>query len=338
MSELEVSAGAAEAGERLDRVLAARYPDLSRAHLQSLIESGEVVVNGAHAKSGLKLRAGDSITGTVTPPRPLYHLVPENIPLDIIYEDADILVVNKPAGMVVHPAPGHASGTLVNALLARVPALAEAYATNATPTDEGDDDQTDSAESSFDSNGTVRPGIVHRLDKDTSGLLVVAKNDAAQRALVAQMKAHTMLKEYLTLVEGSVQPPAGVIDAPIGRDPAARKEMTVMRPSDVPRRAKEAQTTYEVLEYLARHSYVSCRLRTGRTHQIRVHMAWLGHAVVGDQVYGRRKTSLDSIHRQFLHAARLGLHLPGSGEWREFVAPLPADLDAALTEARALTQ
>jgi 23S rRNA pseudouridine1911/1915/1917 synthase len=237
----------------------------------------------------------------IPPPAPLAHLAPEAIPLDIVYEDDDILVINKPAGMVVHPAPGHSSGTLVNALLHHVPNL--------------------------NINGNQRPGIVHRLDKDTSGLLVAAKHDVALGNLIEQMKNRETTKIYLTLLEGNLQPPAGIIDAPIGRDPAQRKQM------DVVSRGKPARTHYKVLQYLTQHTYVEARLETGRTHQIRVHFSHLSHPVVADTIYGRRKPSLN-LKRQFLHAHRLGLKLPSTGEYREFEAPLPSDLQLALEEAR----
>lgn len=292
---------AEEIGERLDKVLVALRPDLSRAHVQRLIDEEKLTINGKSSKSGYKLRNGDKLRLVIPPPEPLLHLQPEAIPLDIIYEDADIIMINKPAGLVVHPAPGHNSGTLVNALLHHVPGL--------------------------NINGNQRPGIVHRLDKDTSGLLVAAKNDAALGNLIQQMKNHETTKIYLTLLEGNLQPPAGIVDAPIGRDPNQRKQM------DIVPNGKPARTHYKVLEYLPKHSYVEARLETGRTHQIRVHFAHLNHPVVGDLIYGRRKPTLN-LKRQFLHAHRLGLKLPSSGEYREFEAPLPADLQRALEQAR----
>jgi 23S rRNA pseudouridine1911/1915/1917 synthase len=297
----EYSVAKSEAGERLDKLVAAQRPDLSRAHIQRLTEEGRLHVNGKQAKAGLKLRGGENITLYIPAPKPLAHLAPENIPLDIIYEDADVIVINKPAGLVVHPAAGHASGTLVNALLHHVPNL--------------------------NINGNQRPGIVHRLDKDTSGLLVAAKTDAALNNLILQMKNRETLKEYLTLVEGNLQPPLGIIDAPIGRDPKQRKQMAVVR------HGKAARTHYKTLEYLENHTLVEARLETGRTHQIRVHFAYMRHPVVGDPVYGYRKASLP-LRRQFLHAAKLGFKLPSSGEYREFEAPLPADLSNILEKAR----
>lgn len=289
-----------EIGERLDKVLVALRPELSRSHVQRLIDEARLTINGKPGKSGYKLRSGDKLRLVIPPPEPLPHLQAEDIPLDIIYEDADIIVINKPAGLVVHPAPGHSSGTLVNALLHHVPGL--------------------------NINGNQRPGIVHRLDKDTSGLLVAAKHDAALGNLIEQMKNHETTKVYLTLLEGNLQPPAGIIDAPIGRDPSQRKQM------DVVSNGKPARTHYKVLQYLPQHTYVEARLETGRTHQIRVHFANMRHPVAGDTIYGRRKPTLE-LKRQFLHAHRLGLKLPSTGEYREFEAPLPDDLERALEKA-----
>ena len=288
-----------EAGSRIDKVLATLRADLSRAHIQRLIDEKRLLVNGKPGKSGAKLRGGEALTLFIPAAQPLAHLEPENIPLEVIYEDEAVIVINKPAGLVVHPAPGHTNGTLVNALLYHVPNL--------------------------NINGNQRPGIVHRLDKDTSGLLVAAKTDAALGNLIEQMKNRETLKEYRTLVEGNLQPPSGIIDAPIGRDPAQRKQMTVTR------NGKSARTHYTTIEQFAHHTYVNARLETGRTHQIRVHLAYLKHPVVGDQVYGQRKPSLP-LKRQFLHAYKLGFKLPTTGEYREFEAPLPQDLAAILAK------
>jgi len=305
-AELTHTVEAGQVGERLDKLLTELKPELglSRAHVHRLVDENNVTVNGKSSKAGYKLRINDTLWVRFPPPVPLHHLIPENIPLDIVYEDADMMVINKPAGLVVHPAPGHESGTLVNALLYHVPGLSI--------------------------NGNERPGIVHRLDKDTSGLLVVAKTDAALQTLINQMKERTILKEYFTLVEGNVQPPNGIIDAPIGRDPSQRKQMAIVN------NGKPARTAYYVREELSKHSYVQARLETGRTHQIRVHFAYLGHPVVGDPVYGRRK-QLVPLKRQFLHAYKLGLRLPSSQEYREWEVPLPEDLQIALEEARQIT-
>jgi 23S rRNA pseudouridine1911/1915/1917 synthase len=230
-------------------------------------------------------------------------LTAESIPLNVVYEDTDLLVVDKPAGMVVHPAPGHSGGTLVNALLAHVPEL---------ELDMGDE---------------ARPGIVHRLDKDTSGLIVVAKNRAAHDMLSRQMAARSMLKEYVALVAGKPAPPAGVIDAPIARDRRDRQRMAVVAGG------RAARTHFTTEQELGRYTLIKATLETGRTHQIRVHMASIGHPVLGDPVYGKR-TLKDAaalgIHRQFLHARKLGLRLPSSDEWREFTSELPGDLRDAL--------
>ncbi len=290
-----------EAGERPDKLLVGLRPDLSRAHIQRLIDEKRLLVNGKPGKAGLKLRGGEDLILYIPAAQPLPHLEAESIPLDVVYEDESVIVINKPAGLVVHPAPGHYNGTLVNALLYHVPGL--------------------------NINGSQRPGIVHRLDKDTSGLLVAAKTDAALGNLIEQMKQRLTLKEYRTLVEGNLQPPAGIVDAAIGRDPGQRKQMAVTR------NGKPARTHYEVIEYLPRHTYVNARLETGRTHQIRVHMAYMKHPVVGDQVYGQRKPSL-KLGRQFLHAYKLGFRLPTTGQYREFEAPLPPDLEAALKQAQ----
>jgi len=289
-------------GVRVDKYVAEAVPDLSRAAVQRLIDEGRILVNGAVVKASYRLEPGDAISVEIPPPVDV-SIAPEAIPLDVVYEDADILVVNKPAGMVVHPAFGHASGTLVNAVLAHCPDLAGV-------------------------GGELRPGIVHRLDKDTSGLIVVAKGDAALRDLQAQFKGREVRKAYLALVEGHVSPPTGLIDAPIGRDPRARKKMAV-----VPRGGREAQTEYRALEFYDAHTLVEAHPLTGRTHQIRIHMAFIGHPIVGDPVYGFRKQRAKAP-RLFLHAARLGFRLPSTGEWREFQAPLPDDLAAVLERLR----
>jgi 23S rRNA pseudouridine1911/1915/1917 synthase len=294
-----LSALVADAGERLDRAIAGQFGDISRSYAAALIEAGAVRVNGTIAgKPGQRLKAGDRISIEMPSPRPS-GLAAEDIPLNVVYEDTDLLVIDKPAGMVVHPAPGHSGGTLVNALLARLPGL---------ELDMGDE---------------ARPGIVHRLDKDTSGLIVVAKRRAAHEILSRQMAARAMLKEYVAVVAGKLDPPAGLIDAPIARDPRDRQRMAV-----VPH-GRAARTRYATERELGRYSLVKAVLETGRTHQIRVHMASVGHPILGDPVYGRR-TLKDAatlgLTRQFLHARKLGLTLPSTGEWREFTSPLPADL------------
>jgi 23S rRNA pseudouridine1911/1915/1917 synthase len=303
-------------GLRLDRGLANALPDRSRSEVQRWIKEGRVLLHGEPAKASIKLAAGDVVT-IVLPVEPqAVDLAGEELPLAIVYEDNDLLVIDKPAGMVVHPAPGHSAGTLVNAVLHHCPGIAGV-------------------------GGERRPGIVHRLDKDTSGLIVVAKHDLAMRSLQAQFKARTVFKEYLALVEGKLQPEQGRISAPIGRHPTERKRMAVLAPgSQGAADGRDAVTSYRVLSVytgsvygrstsVASFSLVSAVLHTGRTHQIRVHFAWLQHPVVGDTLYGFRTPRLP-LDRQFLHAHRLRLRLPSSGEEREFVAPLPADLQGVL--------
>jgi 23S rRNA pseudouridine1911/1915/1917 synthase len=301
-----------EAGQRLDRAIVAALPELTRTHVQQLIERGSATVNGAAAKAGYKLRAGDYVAVTPPPPAPP-RLAPEPLPLSVVYEDDAILVLDKPAGLVVHPAPGHPAGTLVNAVLAHAPGV--------------------------EMNGTPRPGIVHRLDKDTSGLIVVAKTDAARLDLVDQFARRQVQKEYVALVLG-YPPPTATIEAPIGRDPRRRQRMAVTPGG------RAAQTEVATIETLPGSTLVRARPHTGRTHQIRVHLAALGHPIAGDAVYGpggplviapgpNRPARHVILPRQFLHATRLGFRLPGAGEWREFASPLPADLAAVLAALRA---
>jgi 23S rRNA pseudouridine1911/1915/1917 synthase len=281
-------------GERLDRVLADLLPNVSRAHIQRLIKEGEVTVDRKTiTKPSTRLEEHATLTIHIPAAEP-QPLVAERIPLDIIYQDDEIIVVNKPAGMVVHPAAGHADGTLVNALLAYVPQLALV-------------------------GGTRRPGIVHRLDKDTSGLIVVALTEAARLSLKVQFQERTVQKRYLALVEGVLSPEEGVIDAPIGRNKHRRKRMAVTRDG------REAQTEYHTLQVFDNHTLVEAVPRTGRTHQIRVHFASIGHPLAGDQVYGWRKRTVP-LKRHFLHACQLSFALPGSGRVLTFDAPLPNDL------------
>jgi 23S rRNA pseudouridine1911/1915/1917 synthase len=290
-------------GERLDRAVAARLPELSRSYAANLIERGHISVNGVPAtKAGHKLKPGDLISVDVPAPEPS-GLQAENIPLSVVYEDADLLVIDKPAGMVVHPAPGHAGGTLVNALLAHVPEL---------ELDMGDE---------------ARPGIVHRLDKDTSGLMVVAKRRPAHEALSRQMAARTMRKEYLALVRGKPNPPAAVIEAPIARDARDRQRMAVVQGG------RPARTRYSLEQVYGSYTLVRCVLETGRTHQIRVHMSSTGHPILGDPIYGKptlKDANRLGLTRQFLHATKLGFTIPSTGEWREFDSPLPEELHRVL--------
>ncbi len=287
-------------GERLDKVIAAELPALSRTQAQRLIEDGFVTLAGkVVTKVGQRLDHPAAIEVRIPPPAPAGNL-PEAIPLDIVFENDDLLVINKPAGMVVHPAAGHVQGTLVNAVLGHAPDL------------EGVGD-------------AQRPGIVHRLDKDTSGLIVVAKTDAAHRELQRQFKDREVEKNYLALLDGQPPTDTGRIEAAIGRDVRERKRMAVVPE----RQGRPAVTEYKVVEKFAAHTLVEARLLTGRTHQLRLHFAYLKCPIVGDRVYGRRTPSLP-LDRQFLHAARLTLKLPGSGQARTFTAPLPDDLAKVL--------
>lgn len=287
-------------GGRLDRLLAEEVRGLSRTRLQSLIRQGFVLVDGREcSRPGLRLVGGERVRLIVPPAEPS-ELQPESIPLEIVYEDENLLLVNKPAGMVVHPAAGHQSGTLVHAALAHAPEL------------EG-------------VGGERRPGVVHRLDRDTSGLILLAKNDRTHQWLQRQFKERTVEKVYLALVDGLPPTPTGRIEAPLGRDLRQRKRMAVTTET----RGRAAQTLYRLARAYRSHSLLELRPLTGRTHQIRVHLAFLGCPVVGDTVYGRKRPSLP-VTRQMLHAWRLRLRLPDEVEARTFEAPLPADFTAAL--------
>jgi len=295
--------GDSEGGGRLDRFVAAQRPELSRTTVQRLIDDGFVTLNGSICKASDKVEPGDVIVVRIPPPVTT-ELIAEDIPLSIVYEDNDLVVIDKPAGLVVHPAAGHDSGTLVNALLGHLPDLG----------------------STGGIGGEVRPGIVHRLDKDTSGLIVVAKNDRALQFLQEQFKSRTIKKMYLALVDGLVTPPEGIIDAPIGRSKHDRKKMAVTHAG------RSARTRYRVIQVYHNPdlSLVEAYPETGRTHQIRVHLAWLKHPLVGDEVYGRQHPRVP-CERHFLHAASLTLTLP-NGEVRTFTAPLPPDLQRVLDQ------
>lgn len=296
-------------GQRLDRALAELRPDLSRTRAQVAIKAGEVTVNGKPAKPSLFLEIGQrlalapslgqSSAAALGAARPQ----PEAIPLRVVYEDDRLLVVDKPAGLVTHPAPGHPTGTLVNALLAHAPGMDE------------------------ESDNPQRPGIVHRLDKDTSGLIVIAKDAATHTALAAQMKEHAMVKRYIALVEGHVDPAQGEIEAPIGRDPRQRMRMAIVSET---RGGRAARTRFRTLQALPGRTLLEVQLETGRTHQIRVHLAAIHHPVVGDPVYGRPQPPKPP--RQFLHAAHLEFRHPWTGEWLVFDAPLPDDLATFLAQ------
>ncbi len=289
-------------GERIDKALAAAYSDLSRSQWQQLIAEGHVTVEGEIPKASLRLEGGEEVHA-VLPEVKESEIVAQEIPLDIIYEDDDMLAINKPADMVVHPSPGHSEGTLVNAVLGYCPNL------------EG-------------VGGERRPGIVHRLDKETSGLILVAKNDLALRHLQRQFKRRTIKKTYLALVEGHVQPPQALVDAPIGRDPNHRQRMAVIAPGSSAR-SRRAQTEYQLLRIYGDYSLLECYPRTGRTHQIRVHLAFAGFPIVGDTTYGRRKQRLE-LDRHFLHASALTFERPADDKELSLEAPLPEELKAML--------
>ncbi len=292
-----------EAGQRLDRYLTSMLGDISRTAVQQLILDGSVLVNGRTSKPGYALRVGEEVQVVQLAPKTrISNNRPAMLPLAIVYEDSDLMVVNKAAGMVVHPAHGHSDDTLVNALLAYYPDLQGV---------EG-----------------LRPGIVHRLDKDTSGLIIVAKNAHTQVALIEQMRRHEVIKRYLALVEGVVSLDQGSIDAPIGRDPRHRQQMAITATA-----SKEARTHFRVLERFNRHTLLLLQLETGRTHQIRVHLKAIGHPVVGDPVYGSGNSSGSlPLKRQFLHAYQLAFTHPSTGNMLELEAPLPSDLESVLSQ------
>ena len=294
--EFDVETG----GPRLDRFLAGKQTGLSRSQLHRLIVNGSVLLNGSAVKPSQRVQIGDRVSVTVPAPRPL-DLVPQSMPLTVVHQDAHIVVIDKPAGLSVHPGPGHPDHTLVNGLLALCPDI------------QGVGDG-------------IRPGIVHRLDKDTSGLMVVAKHHSAHRALSDQIKAREVTKGYLALAAGALNPPNGQVDAPIFRDPRHRKRMAVVPGG------RESLTRYQVLERFAGFSLLELYLETGRTHQIRVHLAHLGHPLLGDVLYGRPSPLL---HRHFLHAHHLGFRHPFSGEPIEFRCGLPEDLARVVDELRA---
>ncbi len=290
---------AGTSGSRLDRFVADRLPELSRTRTREIIDAGLVAVNGRPGKASLKLEDGDIVIVTVPPEKPV-ALAPEDIPLAVLYEDDDLLVIDKPAGLPVHPAPGHPGHTLVNAVLNHLPKLAREA-------------------------GDLRPGIVHRLDKDTSGLILVARNRAAQANLSAQFAARSVAKTYLVLVRGILTPDRGIIEASIGRDTRNRQRMAVVD------RGRAARTAYQVLHVYSGYTLAEIHPETGRTHQIRVHLNAIGYPVVGDATYG---VAAPFLSRQFLHAHRLTFRLPATGEEVTFTSPLPPDLERALAAIR----
>ncbi|MDR7318607.1 RluA family pseudouridine synthase [Brevibacillus nitrificans] len=287
------TADSTDNSERIDKYITLQNEDWSRSQVQAWIKEGRVTVNGDVVKNNYKLQEDDEITLRVPPPKEM-AIQPESMPLDIVYEDSDVVVVNKPRGLVVHPAPGHYSGTLVNGLLAHCKDLSGI-------------------------NGVLRPGIVHRIDKDTSGLLMVAKNDKAHMGLAEQLKEHTVNRKYVAIVHGVIQHEMGTIDAPIGRDPKNRQQMAVVFEN-----SKPAVTHFIVLERFKEFTLVELKLETGRTHQIRVHMKYIGYPLAGDPKYGPKNTL--ELDGQALHAKTLGFTHPRTGEHLEFEADLPQDL------------
>ena len=289
MEKMEHIISEEQAGDRIDKVVSTLDPEWSRSQVQHWIKDGNVLVNGASIKTNYKCSLNDKLEIIIPEPEAL-DVIAEEMDLEIFYEDADVLVVNKPKGMVVHPAPGHMTGTLVNGLMAHCKDLSGI-------------------------NGVLRPGIVHRIDKDTSGLLMVAKNDMAHESLVNQLVAKSVTRKYKALVHGNIQHDHGTIDAPLGRDQKDRQSMTVVD------NGKNAVTHFNVLERFKDFTFVECQLETGRTHQIRVHMKYIGYPLAGDPKYGPKKT-LD-LGGQALHAGLLGFDHPRTGEYLEFEAPLP---------------
>lgn len=286
-----------DAEMRIDKYISNNIAQLTRSAVQGICESGGVSVNGSSAVKNYKLRAGDVIAVDIPELQPM-DAVPENIPLDIVYEDNDLLVVNKPKGMVVHPAHGNYNGTMVNALLYHCGASLSGI------------------------NGVIRPGIVHRIDKNTSGLLIVAKNDASHLKLAEQIKVHSFTREYEAIAAGYFKETSGTVDAPIGRHKTDRKKMCVTAEN-----SRNAVTHYEVMRQFGGYAHVRLRLETGRTHQIRVHLAYIGHPVLGDDVYGKQYRGIDG---QCLHARKIGFIHPSTGEYMEFTSPLPDYFTALL--------
>ena len=302
MEPIRLRASEESKNQRLDAFLASSLDGLTRSQATRLIESGEVAVNGRAVSKSYKLAGGEDIAVTLPEPEPV-EAVPQDIPLDVVYEDADVIVVNKPSGMVVHPAPGHPDGTLVNALL---------YHCAGTLSGVG---------------GALRPGIVHRIDRDTSGLIIAAKNDAAHQYLSAQLADHTLARTYECIVVGALREDRGTVDAPIARHPTDRKRMAVVAGG------REAVTHWEVIARYPGYTHVRCRLETGRTHQIRVHMAYIGHPILGDTVYGAKK-EIPGLTGQCLHAVGLRFLHPRTHEVVELSCPLPEEFTRMLQKIR----
>ena len=294
-----LTVGAEDAGKRMDKYLAEQFPECTRSYLQKLLKDGNVRISGKPVKASAKTVVGACIELVI--PEPVEaEILPEAIALDILYEDSDVILINKPKGMVVHPAAGHTTGTLVNALMYHCQGNLSGI------------------------NGVLRPGIVHRIDKDTTGVLVVCKNDKAHNELARQLKEHSITRRYRAIVCGNIKEEEGTVDAPLGRHPRERKKMAIVKTG-----GKRALTHYRVLERFGSYTYIECQLETGRTHQIRVHMASLGHPLLGDEVYGRTKSPFHT-EGQTLHAMTLGFVHPTTGEYMEFTAPLPEYFDRIL--------
>ncbi len=292
-----------EIGKRIDVYISSFRDDLSRSQVQKLIENGKITINGKETKNNYKLRKNDIIEIEIPDPEPL-DIVPEDIPLDICYEDKDIIIINKPQGMVVHPAPGHYSGTIVNAIMYHC----------------GDD--------LSGINGCMRPGIVHRIDKDTSGIIVIAKSDSAHKSLAEQLACHSITRKYYAIVTGNLKEDTGTIDKPVGRNPKDRKKMAVVEGG------RRAVTHYKVLErFGSKYTLIEAQLETGRTHQIRVHLASIGHPLLGDTVYGSEKQPF-KLQGQVLHAKVLGFIHPSTGEYVEFESPLPEYYEKLILKLR----
>lgn len=288
---------------RLDKYLAEQFPEQTRSYLQKLIKEGQVLVNGKTVKSGYQLSKGDEVSVTIPEPKEL-DVEPQKMELDIVYEDEDVILINKPKGMVVHPAPGHTTDTLVNGLLYHC------------------------KDNLSGINGVARPGIVHRIDRDTTGILIVCKNDMAHNSIAAQLKEHSINRRYRALVHGNLKEDTGTVEGPIGRHPVDRKKMAINE-----RNGKPAVTHYTVLERFGNYTLIECKLETGRTHQIRVHMTSIGHPLVGDEVYGPAKCPF-KLQGQCLHAMVLGFVHPRTGEYMEFSADLPEYFEDLLKKLR----
>ena len=304
MDQKLIQASAEYSGIRIDRFLSEHFPEHSRSYIQKLIRDGQISIAGAAVKPNYKITGTEEIS-LLIPDQVIPDILPEDIPLDILYEDQDLIVINKPKGMVVHPAAGHYSGTLVNALMYHCK-----------------DDLSGI-------NGVMRPGIVHRIDRNTTGSLLVCKNDFAHNAIAEQLKVHSITRKYRAIVHGNLKNDQGTVDAPIGRHPVDRKKMAVD-----PRNGRDAITHYQVLERFGNYTYIECQLETGRTHQIRVHMSSIHHPIVGDDVYGPAKCPFSGLEGQTLHAMVLGFMHPRTGDYMEFSAPLPEYFEDLLKKLR----